>query len=92
MTAYTGNHEYLEVMGNMNAIMIIFNIPLTIVMSIIWDEDPLYYLVLILMVMLKVIISALSAKIRHHMINPRFQTNAKKLEKILNKQQQKKEL
>ena len=92
MTAYTGNHEYLEVMGNMNAIMIMFNIPLTIVMSIIWDEDPLYYLVLILMVMLKVIISALSAKIRHYMINPRFQSNAKKLEKILNKQQQKKEL
>lgn len=71
-SAYTGNLEMIKIMGNMNSMMIMFNIPLTIVMSIIWDEDPLYYLVLIFMVMLKVAISALSAKVRHFMINPRF--------------------
>ena len=72
MTAYTGKYEYMKMMGNMNSMMIMFNIPLTMAMSVIWNEDPLYYLVLILMVMLKVMISGLSAKIRHYMINPRF--------------------
>ena len=82
----------MKVMGNMNSIMIMCNIPLTILMSMLNNEDPVYYLVLIFMVVLKVIISGLSAKIRHYIVNPRFQANSIKLEKILNKQQQKKEL
>jgi hypothetical protein len=92
VSAYTGSHELMKLMGNMNSIMIVFNIPFTILVSAMNGEDPLYYLVLLFMVVLKVLISGLSAKIRHFIVNPRFQANATKLEKILNKQQQKKEL
>jgi hypothetical protein len=84
-SAYTGNHELMKLMGNMNSIMIVFNIPLTILMSALNNEDPVYYLVLVFMVLLKVMISGLSAKIRHYIVNPRFQANSLKLEKILNK-------
>ena len=86
ISTYTGNCDLMKTMGNVNSMMIMFNIPLTILMSIINNEDPLYYLVLIFMVVLKVFISGLSAKIRHFMINPRFQANSVKLVKILNKQ------
>ena len=91
-SAYTGSNDLMKLMGNMNSIMIVCNIPLTILISYLNNEDPLYFLVLIFMIVLKVIISGLSAKIRHYIVNPRFQAYALKLEKILNKQQQKKEL
>jgi hypothetical protein len=85
LSAYTGNLEMMKTMGNMNSLMIMFNIPLTIFVSVLCKEDPIYYLALIFMVMLKVLISGLSAKVRHFMINPRFQSNEVKLVKILNR-------
>lgn len=59
----------------MNALMIQFNIPVTVVFSLFAGEDYVYYLVLAFMVFVKVALSALSAKVRMYLINPRYQRN-----------------
>ena len=59
--------------------MITINVPLTVLLSFYEDEDPVYYLVIILMVAVKIFMSALSAKIRMYLINPRYNQNKQKI-------------
>lgn len=49
------------------------------------DEDPMYYVVLVFMVFIKVLVNIMSAKVRQYTMNPRYAQNKLKLEKILNK-------
>jgi len=83
VSAWTASYNLIKTMGNLNAIMIMFNIPLTVLLSWKNGEDPIYYLVLFLMMAMKVMISVLSSKVMHYMTNPRFCANDVKLKKIL---------
>lgn len=85
--AFTGSNKLLKVAGSMNSMMIQFNIPATIIMSIASGEDVIYYLLLTFMVFIKVLLSAVSAKVRMYLVNPRYQRNQDKLQKILQRQQ-----
>lgn len=61
--------------------------PATILLSIAFGEDVVYYLLLCFMVFVKVALSAVSAKVRMYLVNPRYQRNQEKLKKILQRQQ-----
>lgn len=73
--AMTGNDQLLKTTGNMNSMMICFNIPLTVIFQWIYDDDPIYYLLLATMIFVKVCLSAVSAKVRMYLINPRYSKN-----------------
>lgn len=83
------NEKLLRIMGHMNSIQITVNIPLTILFSLMNDEDPTYYLVLVFMVCVKVLVNVMTGKVRQYILNPRYAQNKKKLMKILSKQQMK---
>lgn len=54
----------MRTMSNMNSLMIYINIPL-VVLGMWWSgDDPVYFLLLALFVIIKMAISASSAKIR----------------------------
>lgn len=89
IAAFIGSDSLLKTTGNMNALMIQFNIPLTVIASLIYGEDYIYYVVLAFMVFIKICMSAVSAKVRMYLINPRYQRNQIKLQKILFRQLQK---
>jgi hypothetical protein len=63
-SAMFADEKVLKIMGHMNSIQIMVNIPLTILFSALNDEDPMYYLVLMFMVLIKVAVNVLSGKVR----------------------------
>ena len=69
-----------------------FNIPLTFILSLAQGDDPIYGITLLLMILVKVLMSMLSAKVRMFIINPRYSQNKEKLVKILDRQSHKKKL
>ena len=73
--ALTGNDQLLKTTGNMNSMMICFNIPLTVGFMMWHKDDPIYYLLLSTIILIKVLLSALSAKVRIFLINPRYAKN-----------------
>ena len=83
IAAMSGNDQLLKTTGNMNSMMICFNIPLTLGFMFIHNDDPIYYLLLAFMVFVKVCLSGVSAKVRMFLINPRYSKNQEKLSKIL---------
>ena len=62
----------MKTMSNMNSLMIIINIPLVVLGMWFARDDPVYYLLLALFVIIKMAISASSAKIRQYLANPRY--------------------
>ena len=70
-------------MGHMNSICITVNIPIVFLVSIYNDEDPAYYLILMLMVCTKILVNIVSSRVRQYIINPRYEFNKSKLTKIL---------
>lgn len=70
--AFLGNVSLLKMTGSMNSMMIQFNIPATIFFSLIAGDDVIYYLLLAFMVFIKVALSAVSAKVRMYLVNPRY--------------------
>lgn len=89
IAAITGDSTLMKTMGNLNSIAIIFNIPLTMLLSIINGDDAVYLLLLTLMICSKIALSALGAKVRMYLINPRYSKNKVKLLKILSRQNHK---
>lgn len=73
--AFLGSESLLKMTGSMNSMMIQFNIPATIFFSLVYGEDVIYYLLLAFMVFIKVALSAVSAKVRMYLVNPRYQRN-----------------
>lgn len=73
--AFIGSDSLLKTTGNMNAMMIQINIPVTVLFSWYYGEDVIYYLILAFMVFIKIALSAFSAKVRMYLINPRFNRN-----------------
>jgi len=92
VAAITGSDTALQITNNMNALMITFNIPITMILSLWNHDDPVYCLLLTLMVATKIGLSALGAKVRMFLINPRYSKNKLKLMKILHRQNKKLEI
>jgi hypothetical protein len=68
----TGSDQLLKTVGNLNSIMITINLPLTVFFSWMSNEDPVYYLFIIVMIAVKVFQSSAVAKVRMFLINPRY--------------------
>lgn len=88
-SAIKGSDFLLKQVGNMNSLVIMVNIPLTAFAAIYNDDDPYWLLNLVLMIFVKVLLSAVSAKVCQNLINPRYSKNQDKLVKILNRQKDK---
>ena len=87
--AITGSAGMLKAVGNLNATMIMFNLPLTLLLSYLNHDDPQYLLMLTLMGFVKVLTSGVAAKVVQHLVNPRYEKNQQKLKKILERQRKK---
>ena len=74
--AFFGSPELMKVMSNFNSFEILINIPLVAFVSACQDDDPVYYLLLMFMVLVKMGLSATSAKVRQYLTNPRYSKNA----------------
>ena len=59
-----GSPYLMKLSGHMNSLTIIFNIPLVAILSFFYKEDIIYFVLLALMILIKVLLSASSAKIR----------------------------
>jgi len=88
-SAITGSDTALKMTNNMNSLMICFNIPITMLLSMYNQDDPVYLLLLALIISVKIGLSALGAKVRMFLINPRYSKNKFKLMKILHRQNKK---
>jgi len=89
LAAILGSDTALKATNNMNSMMIMFNVPITAFLSMWNQDDPVYLLLLALMVSCKIALSALGAKVRMFLVNPRYSKNKLKLIKILSRQNQK---
>jgi len=87
--AFLGNPNLMKTMSNMNAYMITVNIPLVALAGYLYEDDPVYLLLLSFMMLVKMGLSATSAKVRQYLTNPRYAKNAEKLKKILRRQTEK---
>jgi hypothetical protein len=58
-----GSPTLLRTVGNLNATMVLFNIPLTMIFAYNSNDDPQYLLLLLFMIFIKVAISGISAKV-----------------------------
>jgi len=58
--------------SNMNSTMLLLNYPLTLIAMLISKEKPFYIMIVILLMLNKVAISSLGAKVRQHYANPEF--------------------
>lgn len=81
--AYFGSPKLMKTMSDMNAYEIAVNIPLVALVAHLQDDDPVYLLLLSFMILVKMALSATSAKVRQYLSNPRYTKNAAKLKKIL---------
>lgn len=81
--AFLGSQSLMKIMSNLNSCMILVNIPFVAIMSFIKGDDPIYFLLLLFMVLVKMALSATSAKVRQYLSNPRYSKNKDKLRKIL---------
>lgn len=87
--AFLGSPKLMKTMSNMNAYEIMVNIPLVALVGYLQDDDPVYLLLLSFMILVKMALSATSAKVRQYLTNPRYTKNADKLKKILKRQKEK---
>lgn len=87
--AMKGSPFLLKQVGNINSLCIMVNIPVTAIFAFLSDDDPYWFLLLLVMIWCKVLLSAVSAKVCQNLANPRYSKNQEKLEKILNKQRDK---
>jgi hypothetical protein len=70
-----GSSTMLKSYSNMNSTMLLLNYPLTLVAMVISKEKPFYMMIIILLILNKVAISSLGAKVRQHYANPEFSKN-----------------
>ena len=62
-SAITGNADLLKQVGNLNSLQIMVNIPLTMLLAMINEDDPQFLLLMMIMIWVKVALSAVSAKV-----------------------------
>jgi hypothetical protein len=72
VASFKGKVDLLRTMSNMNSLMILINIPLVVLGMWYIRDDPVYFLLLAFFVLIKIAISASSAKIRQYLMNPRY--------------------
>jgi hypothetical protein len=70
-----GSPSLMRTSTNLNNSVILFNIPFTIGLLILNDDDVLYIRMLVLMVLVKSILSWVTAVIRQYLTNPRYTRN-----------------
>lgn len=58
--------------SNMNSTMLLLNYPLTLIAMVISNEKPFYIMIVLLLMLNKIAISSLGAKVRQHFANPGF--------------------
>jgi len=86
LSAVKGDKGWLKLTGNMNAMCVCFNYPLTFLACWLTDDDPFYLLVIVFMLIVKCGLSFISAKIRMYLANPRYGQNHSTIRKIMNAQ------
>ena len=64
LASLKGSPYLMKVSSHMNSLSIISNIPLVVIASFYFNEDPIYFVLLALMVIIKMCLSASSAKVR----------------------------
>ena len=64
IASFKGRVDLMRTMSNMNSLMIYINIPLVVLGMWFTGDDPVYFLLLAFFVLIKIAISASSAKIR----------------------------
>mmetsp|Transcript_4035 Transcript_4035/g.6815 ORF Transcript_4035/g.6815 Transcript_4035/m.6815 type:complete len:761 (+) Transcript_4035:2773-5055(+) len=81
----------MRALGNLNSFAIAFNVFISCLLCLFWHDDPAYLLMFLVFVLNKMVISAVSARLRQYMANPRFASNQHKLQKMMRSQRAKKE-
>lgn len=82
-SACSGSQSLMKTSGNFNTVMIVFNIPATLLCCFFFHDDALYILLLVMMLLVKSALSATGAKIRQFLSNPRYTQNNQKLMKMM---------
>ena len=82
----SGEIGYFRTVNNLNAVTVLFNIPFTMLFAMSSHDDPVFIFILLLMILVKAAFSAISAKISHHLDNPKYFSNHDKLKKIFQRQ------
>ena len=86
LSAFKGDEISLKLNGNMNAMCVCFNYPLTFLACWISGDDRFYFVVIAFMLLIKCALSFLSAKIRVYLANPRYGQNHNTIRKIMSAQ------
>lgn len=81
--ALHGSATQLKIVGSLNQAMVLVTIPLTLYLAHFKHDDPMYEVLLLVILVLKVAFSAISAKLVHILNNPLFAANHKKLQVML---------
>lgn len=76
----TGSTVMLKTYSSLNATAFLVNIPLTVGVMVYYQEQLFYLVVMSLLMINKIFISFLGAKVRQHMINPGYGKNEEKLQ------------
>lgn len=72
LAACKGSTSLLKLTGEMIAVTICLNYPATFILCVVNGDDPIYLVTIALMLVLKMCLSYLTAKIRVYLANPRF--------------------
>lgn len=83
ISAFTGSESWLRLSGNMNSMCVCVNYPVTFLVCLITHDDPMYLVMIVFMLVVKCCLSAITAKIRMYLNNPRFAQNNATLTKIM---------
>lgn len=83
VAAITGSPELMRSYGNMNALIVLVNIPLTTALGFYYEDDLVNLLLLSAMVFIKISLSWVSSKVMQNLLHPRFSKNHDKLIYIL---------
>lgn len=78
----SGSIGVFRTVNNLNAITVLINIPLTMLLAISSNDDPVFVFLLLIMIFVKTAFSSISAKIAHSLSNPKYMSNQEKIKKI----------
>lgn len=78
-----GDYSWLKLSGNMNAMCVLFNYPLTAFACFVTGDDRIFLIVIAFMLVVKCALSFVSAKIGMFLTNPRYGSNHATLRKVM---------
>lgn len=78
-----GSENLLRITGNLNSMTVCFNYSLTFFACLISKDDVMYSVMLVFMFFTKCVLSAVAAKIRVYLANPRYAWNEETLNTIM---------